>query len=214
VTDASRSAPDGPRVFRGAAFDRLLFFSDAVVAIAITLVVLPIVDSARELDGRSAAQFVSDSGWELAAAALTFLVVGVFWRTHHGVFADATGATHRAVTYNLLWLACIAFLPVPTVLIVDAQSDDRGAHGLYVGTMLVAVVALVLEELELERHGLLAAADVPQAARWATAGGFALAFVLVLVFPSWSMWPLLVLVPAGWLPRWLRARARARSTET
>jgi uncharacterized membrane protein len=208
VTDASPSVPDGPRVFRGAAFDRLLFFSDAVVAIAITLVVLPIVDSARELDGRSVGRFLSDSGWELGAAALTFLVVGLLWRTHHGAFADATGATGRAITYNLLWLACVAFLPVPTVLVVDAHGDDRAAHGLYIGTMLVAVVALVLEELELERHGLLPASDDPTSARWVTAIGVAVALVLTLVFPTWSMWPLLVLVPAGRVQWWLRTRAR------
>ncbi|MGC5167944.1 TMEM175 family protein [Luteimicrobium sp. DT211] len=201
------TAPEGPTVFRGAAFDRLLFFSDAVVAIAITLVVLPLVDSARELDDRSVGTFLSDSGWELAAAALTFVVVGVFWRTHHGVFADATGATSRAVTYNLVWLACVAFLPVPTVLVVDASSDDRAAHGLYIGTMLVAVVALVLEEIELERHGLLPVSADPPVARWITAAGVAVALVLAVALPSWSMWPVLVLVPAGWLQRWLRARA-------
>jgi uncharacterized membrane protein len=208
VSEGGSSAPDGPRVFRGAAFDRLLFFSDAVVAIAITLVVLPVVDSARELGDRTVAQFLSDNGWELAAAALTFVVVGVFWRTHHGVFADATGATGRAVSYNLLWLACVAFLPVPTVLVVDAQGDDRGAHALYIGTMLVAVVALVLEESELVRHGLMPAADAPPVARWLTPVAVALALVLSLVLPSWSMWPILVLVPAGWAQRRLRGRAR------
>jgi uncharacterized membrane protein len=213
-SDGAASA-GGPRAFRGAAFDRLLFFSDAVVAIAITLVVLPLVDSARELDDRTVAQFLSDSSWELAAAALTFVVVGVFWRTHHGVFADATGATSRAVSFNLLWLACVAFLPVPTVLVVDSQSDDRAAHGLYVGTMLVAIVALVLEEVELERHGLLPRSDDPPVARWITAIGVAVALVLVLAVPSWSMWPVLVLVPAGRLQWWLRVRAaRAQAAES
>lgn len=199
-------APGGRAVFRGAAFDRLLFFSDAVVAIAITLVVLPLVDTARELDDRTVAQFLSDNGWELAAAALTFVVVGTFWRTHHRVFARATGTTNRAISYNLLWLACIAFLPVPTVLVVDADSADRGAHALYIGTMLVAVVALSLEALELERHALVPTDPGPPAARWATAIGFAVAFTLAVVFPSWSAWPLLVLVPTAWVEHWLRKR--------
>ncbi|GAA4844497.1 hypothetical protein GCM10023221_23470 [Luteimicrobium xylanilyticum] len=201
----------GPTVFRGTALDRIVFFSDAVVAIAITLVVLPLVDGARDLEGRTAAQFVSDNGWQLAAAALTFVVVAVFWRTHHALFAHATGATSRAVSLNLLWLACIAFFPVPTVLLVDADGDDRVAHALYIGTMLVAVVTLVLESIELERHGLVPPDDGPPVARWTASIAFALAFVLSFAFPSWNAWPLLVLVPTAWVERSLRRRARGRA---
>jgi uncharacterized membrane protein len=208
VTDRPDGTDGGPLVFRGAAFDRILFFSDAVIAIAITLVVLPLVDSARDLGDRTAGEFLSDSGGELAAAALSFVVIGVFWRTHHRVFAAAEGATPRAVSVNFVWLACLAFLPVPTVLVVAADGDDPVAHVLYIGTLLVAVVALVLEELVLERQGLLPRSDDPPVARWVTAVAVALALVVSVVVPSWSMWPVLVMVPAGWVQRRLAARAR------
>jgi uncharacterized membrane protein len=208
--DESVPGDDGQAVFRGVAFDRLLFFSDAVVAIAITLVVLPLVDSARDLGDRTAGAFLSDSAGELAAAALSFLVVGTFWRTHHRVFADAEGVTSRAVTFNLVWLACVAFLPVPTVLIVATHGDDRVAHALYIGTILVAVVALVLEAVVLERHGLRPAPDGPPIARWLTAIAVAVALVLSLALPSWSMWPLLLLVPAARVEWRLRRRAARR----
>src|SRR4051794_5021732 len=100
--------------------DRLVFFSDAVVAIAITLIVLPLVDVAREPGAGTAAEFFGENGPGLLAAAVSFIGIGSFWREHHRMFNKAIGFNRTLVTVNLLWLAGIAFLPLATVLQVGA----------------------------------------------------------------------------------------------
>jgi uncharacterized membrane protein len=57
--------------------DRLVFFTDAVTAIAITLLILPLVDSVERAagEGHSAAQFIGDNLSQLAAFGLSFVVI-------------------------------------------------------------------------------------------------------------------------------------------
>ena len=63
----------GPTTERG--LDRVVNFSDAVVAIAITLIILPLVDLAQEHDDGSVVAFFGHNWTGLAAAALSFVVV-------------------------------------------------------------------------------------------------------------------------------------------
>lgn len=87
--------------------DRLVNFSDAVVAIAITLIVLPPVDSARDLGTESVGVFLRQNSDNLWAAALSFVVIGGFWKDHHRLFEQVTGYTRVVINVNLLWLAGI-----------------------------------------------------------------------------------------------------------
>jgi uncharacterized membrane protein len=89
---SDRTTTGGPasvRTERG--LERLIFFSDAVVAIAITLIVLPLVDSAREVAHMSTSKFLSENAYALTAAGISFVVISSFWREHHRLFERATG---------------------------------------------------------------------------------------------------------------------------
>jgi uncharacterized membrane protein len=206
---------DSPR-----SFDRLVNFSDAVVAIAITLVVLPLVDTARDATDRSVSQFLVDNAPALGAAALSFVVIGNFWQTHHGVFDRFTGATRGMVRANFVWLAGIVTLPLPTVLLVGARSDGRLGTVLYIGTMLVSLVALAVVSELAERAGLVRADDAApgdgrrrRTLRWLGAGLMALALVLAAAVPGVganALFVLLATVPASRVGRRTR---RARPAE-
>lgn len=180
---------------------RLVAFTDAVVAIAITLIVLPLVDKAQELGSGSAADFLAENGLGLGAAALSFVVIAAFWKDHHRLYRGVTGSTRLLVNANLLWVAGIVFLPLPTVLVVDSPGHDALAAGLYIGTVLVTEIAVRLQELILVHRGLLPPARVPLAgylwADWITAALTALALVVTLVYPPAGLWPLL-LMPLSW----------------
>jgi uncharacterized membrane protein len=97
------------------AYDRVLFFSDAVFAIAITLLVV---------DLRANPTAGTDAGHQLRAAipgilgfAISFVVIGLFWTGHHSLSRYITAFDRRLIGLNLLFLGTIAFLPYPTDLV-------------------------------------------------------------------------------------------------
>lgn len=93
--------------------ERLVFFSDAVFAIAITLLVIEI--HAPHLPVHATA----DDYWaallelspEFAGFIISFLVIGSFWRGHHRMFAVAQRWRERIALPNLLLLGTIVALP-------------------------------------------------------------------------------------------------------
>ena len=94
-------------------YDRVLFFSDAIFAIAITLLVIEI-----RVPG------IDEAGKQLRSAlpnifsfALSFAVIGLFWMGHHSLFRYITVLDRPLITLNLAFLGTIAFLPYPTALL-------------------------------------------------------------------------------------------------
>lgn len=194
--------------------DRLVNFSDAVVAIAITLIILPLVDTAQEYGGEPISDFLGANATGLAAAALSFVVIASFWRDHHRLFEWTTGYSRALVSLNFVWLAGIVFLPLPTVLIVDASGEDRGAAMLYIATMLVSMVAVRLQEVVIVRDGLLSeeAAGLrrSQLLVWTPTALMLLAFVLAALVPGLGTKALLLLLLS--IPfSWFAGRRRVRS---
>lgn len=177
--------------------ERLIFFTDAVVAIAITLVVLPLVDEAKDLDRRSVAEFLSDDSAALIAAAISFAVIGAFWRDHHRLFERATGYTPTLMRVNLLWLAGVVFLPVATVLYVSAGRGDRVAIAVYLGTVSAVMFLSRIEEGILVRAGLRSGPPLTHTDLWIETTPLLLivvALVLALAVPSLGLWPVLILL--------------------
>jgi uncharacterized membrane protein len=95
-------------------YDRVLFFSDAVFAIAITLLV---VDLRVPDTGGNAAQALRDTIPDIVGFAISFAVIGIFWLAHHSMSRYITAFDRRLLVLNLLFLGTIAFLPYPTDLV-------------------------------------------------------------------------------------------------
>lgn len=194
---AGSEIDDSDAATRG--IDRLVTFSDAVVAIAITLVALPLVDVAREADSPEA--FFADNSFAVLAAALSFAVIGNFWRDHHRMFLRASGYTPGVLRLSFVWLVGIVFLPIATVLNVSSSSGRRLAIGLYVGTMLVTMTVFRVEELLLVRAGLLRTRGALAPTRrdllgdWVPTILMAIALVVAIAFPdAIGLWALLLLL--------------------
>lgn len=202
-----RTAGRGRGVTTERGLDRVVNFSDAVVAIAITLIILPLVDVAQESGGGPVSEFLGENASGLAAAALSFVVIASFWRDHHRLFERTESYSRRLVSLNFIWLAGIVFLPLPTVLIVDAAGSDRGAAMLYIATMLVSMVAVRLQQMVIVRDGLLSeeAAAMPQRPWWlvwAPTALMLLAFVLAALVPgvgTQALFLLLLSIPLSWV---------------
>ena len=193
IDGGARDAATGEK-----ALDRLTAFSDAVVAIAITLVMLPLVD--RAMEAESATAFFTDNVTGMMSAALSFVVIATFWRANHATFVHAHGYNRLAGRLQTLWLATIVFLPVATALDLAGPAADRVGLGAYVGTMLLCGTILRVQAIALERAGLSDRAPEPPLTRWIGTVLMAVALVLVLVFPQpGALWLLVLLleIPLG-----------------
>jgi len=132
---------------------RLEAFSDGVLAVAITLLVLDIkVPSVGGHDdlGRELAR-----NWPHYAAYVTsFLTIGIIWINHHAMIGRLLQADHMILFLNLLLLLSIALLPFATSLMAAYLKQSHGqnlAAAIYSGTFLLMAVLFSI----LNRHILL-----------------------------------------------------------
>jgi uncharacterized membrane protein len=101
----------------------LVFFSDAVFAITVTLLVLeirPPSDDSHLLHGLAAL-------WpSYLAYAVTFLFIGQVWANHHVMFDHIRAADRIVLLLNTLLLMVVAFLPFATSVLAGALHSGHG----------------------------------------------------------------------------------------
>ena len=195
-------------------FDRLLTFADAVVAIALTLLVLPLSEVAADLRGRDVdvGTVVSDHGEELGAFVLSFVVIWVLWTLHHRImeyFRAYDGVLSRL---TLVWLFTIVVLPFVTQLLTGEQYS-RGAVPVYDGVLLISSLSLSAMAWWGQRHPELLE-DSDEVRTWRAEPVvpvvpvlLLIAMVLAIFVPAIGSWPLFALVLDDRLEHaWLRLR--------
>lgn len=192
--------------------ERLIFFSDAVVAIAITLLVLPVVDAAAnagEAQG-SPAEFLADHTAQLFGFALSFVVIASLWRAHHALFEHVKSYSPLVMVLSLMWAFTIVLLPLPTAMTAQWSSGPL-VVGFYTGTMAVSSVIIALLALTVRRNPALNLDENPITTRTvegclAAAGLYLLAFVLGVFIPALNYYALFVMVLLWPIGTWLRRR--------
>lgn len=93
--------------------ERLIFFSDAVIAIAITLLTVQI-SLPVNIHPAQLAQAILNLIPQFGIYALSFLVIGNYWVIHHRVFRNIKHYDSTLIWLNVFFLLFIAFLPVPS----------------------------------------------------------------------------------------------------
>jgi uncharacterized membrane protein len=121
----------------GAHLHRLVLFSDAVFAIAITLLAIEIHPPEH---WHGAADLFAQMGPKLLAYAVSFAVIGVCWFSHRRVFSRLVRADAGLDFTNFLVLGLVALLPLGTELLWE----ERGGQALpiYVGHVASIGVAM------------------------------------------------------------------------
>jgi uncharacterized membrane protein len=192
--------------------DRLITFLDAVVAIAITLLVLPLVEVLAEApEDDLGAVLLADAG-QFGAFLLSFAVIARLWLVHHRLVEQVGAYDRPFVGLNLVWILTVVLLPFATQ-VVAVYGTDRLAVALYIGTMavssacLTALSALVWRREPLHRTG---ARPQPPVAGLVTTATILVALVLGVVFPAVNYFGLFLLFLTGPLERRLAGRS-ARS---
>lgn len=198
---------------RSAELDRFLIFLDAIVAIAITLLVLPLAELSADLDEYDGVgDLLRDNQADLWAFLLSFAVIARLWFVQHEAVQHVVGYDRRVAQLMLCWALTIVVLPFPTTLVAQA-SDDPATKLLYIGTILVSTIVLTLVEARLARRPDLTddehSADPVNGA--ANVVMLLAALGISLALPVTGYFPLLLLVPADRLADgWRRVRGSGR----
>lgn len=148
------------RTTRG--LDRLVFFTDALTAIAITLLVLPLVDSVTEAAHArlSAEQFIGKNVAAIAGFALSFLVIARLWAAHHSTFEHVKSYSRPLLLLNLFWAFTVVVLPLPTETVSQFRTSSV-AVGVYIGTMAASSLTLTALTLLIRKHPQLELEENP-----------------------------------------------------
>ncbi|MFI2486913.1 TMEM175 family protein [Promicromonospora kroppenstedtii] len=178
--------------------ERLIAFLDAAIAISMTLLILPLMESVSEAvaDQRTVVEYVREHSWQLVAFALSFVIIAMFWRLHHGILHADTSAGRRRTNLQLAWLFTITVMPVVTAL-TGGLDTGREVVASYIGTL--AVSAWLLFTIAVVERRTRTAAGLPVAASIAAmplslALLFTLALLLGLLVPSYLWLFVMVLV--------------------
>lgn len=132
--------------------ERVVFFSDAVMAIAITLLVLELKVPGAEAGPAAGFGERLLALWPKALGyAVSFWVIALYWVAHHRCFERIRDYDRRLIYANFLFLMFIAFLPFPTALLFSDPSHFA-AVALYAGTAAGMGLSLALVWERAVRH--------------------------------------------------------------
>lgn len=193
--------------------ERLTFFSDAVFAIAITLLIIEV--HVPHVSGDDAAywQALRELQPSFFGFMLSFLVIGALWMAHHRVFGMLADYSSKILWPNMLLLMVVAFMPFATAL-MSSHPIARVPELFYSGTLLVAgllqrwLFALALRAPYVRAD--VAAEDVAaaRARSWGLPTAAALSLVAAWYAPGWNNF-LLIGIP--FLVRLYAAAGRRRA---
>ncbi len=99
-------------------FDRFLTFIDAIIAIAITLLVLPLVELVGDLGaGGSVRDLLDEHSAQIWAFFLSFVVIANLWLVQHRMLRNVVASNDTLTRLMLLWSLTVVVLPFPTALV-------------------------------------------------------------------------------------------------
>jgi TMEM175 potassium channel family protein len=152
---APADGTDDPQVEASAA-ERVIFFSDAVVAIAITLLALALPVPGG-FPGMTNGQLLHalDRHWpDYLAFLISFLVIGNHWVVHRQIFRYASRVNRKVTVPNMGWLLMMILTPFATRML--AGTGGFGVRfSLYALIQVIASACLLLMSREIARGRLL-----------------------------------------------------------
>jgi len=193
--------------------ERIKFFSDAVFAIAITLLSLNLAVARGTASGHLGHELASI--WpQYAAFAFTFFLIGLRWLTHLVQFRYIQSYDYMLLGLNLVLLSLVAFLPFAS-RVLAAYPNSRTASVLYTAAMALAGLISTVLWRHACKSGLIDESKADKAtqqnllARWAALPlFFGISIVLIIIVPN-LWWARGVALGAPIMQIWLASRSRA-----
>lgn len=190
---------------QGLEFDRVSFFTDAVYAIAMTLLVVELhvpEVATTGADPTALRRAIHAEGWAIVGFFIGFVILGRYWLAHHHFFANLRSIDRGMISVNLVYLAFVAFTPFPVGLI-SRYEDKPDVFVLFAFTMvMISSLEVVLFRMavrrghmrllltpELERYGYIATGTPVLV--------MALSIPLAYVSPTLALLSWLLMIPIG-----------------
>ena len=189
----------------GTSLDRMVFFSDAVFAIALTLLALdlklPTGLAAEDVDDALVAALP-----QLLAYALSFLIIARTWMQHRADFAGILGFNTNLGRLNFTLLFFIAMLPGPTSVLSEYGDDPTPWPSVLYAANISAVYLTMASVWRYAKHaGLMDQDSVARRyrrvlnVRVAGAAVFLASIPAAFALNAWTPFLWLLLVPVSWL---------------
>jgi len=202
---------------RDTRFWRLDTFSDAIFAVAMTLLVFtfPLAGLPQNLGPEAVQNLLKGLSGQFETFIISFLVVGAFWIAHHRVFDKIKRYNQPLVWLNFVFLLFIVFVPFPTAVLVSAQ-DSWLPVAFYASNIACAGFALTLAWVYASYNFRLIDASTPiREVRLSTLQGvvvpsvFLLSILVAFFSPRLAQYFWLLSFVAQWAVarQWRRARA-------
>jgi uncharacterized membrane protein len=191
--------------------ERLIFLSDAVFAIAMTLLALELIP--REMPPESGLMsMLEHSVRKIFAFVLSFMVIGAQWLSHVRNMHMIRRADSTFLLLNLLLLLVVCFLPYPTAVLGEI-GPNRIAVSFYAATVALLAVAGLLIWLWAAYGGrLLADGLAPAETRLIAIRHlvpivvFGASIAIAQINPRWAMWSWIAIAPLLMLTRLLKPK--------
>lgn len=181
-------------------FGRVAFFTDAVYAIALTLLVLDL-----HLPAMTGAEDSPSVMWtslgdltpKFVSFAVAFILIARYWVANHSFFTDIVRIDSRYLSLTALNLAGVAFLPFPTSL-VGEYVENPVSGVLFALTLAFVSTTETLLLMHAHRARLMRSRLSDAAYRWQFIGSAEPAFMFLVTIPLAFIHPWVMLV--SWIP--------------
>ena len=196
MTDPHHHEPHAPETM-GAG--RLEAFSDAVMAVIITILALGL----RPPEEPTLASLLERDG-DLFIYVLAFAFIAIYWNNHHHLLRATTRINGGAMWANMLLLFCLSLVPVVTVWIRDDPWKQAPVASFGVVALAAALSYSLLVRALIVANGkdsLLARAIASDVKGYVSLGLYAaaVAFAAASEHTVWVAYVLYVAVAVMWL---------------
>lgn len=185
-------------------FERVVFFSDAVFAIAATLLVIDLrPPAASDAAYEGALQSLLGHPLPFIAVAIGFVVVGSYWMSHRAIFSLIRATSGMLIWANLGLLFLVAIQPFFTAALADHDPNRTSIVAYAACQVLASAATLVLWAVAVGTPGLLTERATPRLRRYIwlqlvrTPIAFAISIPVAFVAPpavAMASWGLVLLL--------------------
>lgn len=168
--------------------ERIVTLTDAVVAIAMTLLALDLrPDLPADVSSGRLGSWLGDHAGQYAALVVAFAVIAQYWATHHRLMRGVDRHDDSLTWATMLFLFVVTLLPLTSYL--QGYYGDSLAISLFAGNLMLGSLSIGLIGEVVDRHGLRTGPHPPEArrrARWRAASSVSVSLlvgVLAWVLP-------------------------------